>query len=66
MREAVIVSTARTPIGVAFKGALNNIFGIICDFPLAMPSAMAFRKYHLLHHKHLGQYDLDPDVVSHD
>jgi acetyl-CoA C-acetyltransferase/acetyl-CoA acyltransferase len=25
MREAVIVSTARTPIGIAFKGALNNI-----------------------------------------
>ena len=25
MREAVIFSTARTPIGVAFKGALNNI-----------------------------------------
>lgn len=25
MREAVIVSTARTPIGVAFKGALNKI-----------------------------------------
>ena len=25
MKEAVIVSTARTPIGIAFKGALNNI-----------------------------------------
>lgn len=25
MREAVIVSYARTPIGVAFKGALNNV-----------------------------------------
>lgn len=25
MKEAVIVSTARTPIGMAFKGALNNI-----------------------------------------
>ncbi len=25
MREAVIVSTARTPIGRAFRGALNNI-----------------------------------------
>jgi acetyl-CoA acetyltransferase len=25
MREAVIVSTARTPIGKAFRGALNNI-----------------------------------------
>ena len=25
MREAVIVSTARTPIGVAYKGSLNNV-----------------------------------------
>ena len=25
MREAVIVSYARTPIGLAFKGSLNNI-----------------------------------------
>ena len=25
MREAVIVSTARTPIGRAFKGAFNNV-----------------------------------------
>src|SRR5882757_6863641 len=25
MREAVIVSTARTPIGKAFRGVLNNI-----------------------------------------
>ena len=25
MREAIIFSTARTPIGIAFKGALNNI-----------------------------------------
>jgi acetyl-CoA C-acetyltransferase len=27
MREAVIVSTARTPIGKSFRGALNNITG---------------------------------------
>ena len=25
MKEAVIISTARTPIGIAFKGSLNNI-----------------------------------------
>ena len=25
MKDAVIVSTARTPIGVAFKGSLNNV-----------------------------------------
>ena len=27
MTEAVIVSTARTPIGKAYKGALNNKIG---------------------------------------
>ena len=25
MKDAVIVSTARTPIGLAFRGSLNNI-----------------------------------------
>ena len=27
MRQALIVSTARTPIGKAFRGALNNTHG---------------------------------------
>tara|TARA_A100001011_G_C14267217_1_gene825261 strand:- start:120 stop:263 length:144 start_codon:yes stop_codon:yes gene_type:complete len=27
MREAVILSTARTPIGKAYKGAFNNTHG---------------------------------------
>ena len=27
MREAVIASTARTPIGKAFRGAFNNTHG---------------------------------------
>ncbi|MBN2360641.1 MAG: fatty acid desaturase [Deltaproteobacteria bacterium] len=43
----------------------NNYLGILCDFALAFPSAMAFRKYHLLHHQHLGDYDMDPDIVCH-
>ncbi len=43
----------------------NNLLGIFCDFALAAPSAMAFRKFHLLHHKYLGQYDMDGDIVSH-
>ena len=41
----------------------NNWLGILCDFALAFPSAMAFRKYHLLHHQHLGDYEMDPDIV---
>jgi sphingolipid 4-desaturase/C4-monooxygenase len=41
----------------------NNYLGMLCDFALAFPSAMAFRKYHLLHHQHLGEYEMDPDIV---
>ena len=45
--------------------AHNNLLGILCDFALVVPSAMAFRKYHLLHHQYLGRYDMDPDIVCH-
>ncbi|HCU90399.1 MAG: fatty acid desaturase [Legionellales bacterium] len=44
----------------------NNLVGIFCDFALVVPSAMAFRKYHLMHHKFLGQYLRDPDIVRHE
>ena len=47
------------------KKTHNNWLGILCDFALAFPSAMAFRKYHLLHHQHLGDYEMDPDIVCH-
>ena len=42
----------------------NKICGLICDFALIVPSAMSFRKYHLLHHRHLNEMRMDPDVVS--
>lgn len=49
---------------LAFEKSLwNRVLGIACDFALAVPSAMAFRKYHLMHHKYLGQYERDPDIV---
>lgn len=42
----------------------NKILGIFGDFALVAPGAIAFRKYHILHHQYLGQYDMDPDIVS--
>ena len=45
--------------------AANRCLAIACDWALAFPSAMAFRTYHLLHHQHLGDYELDPDIVCH-
>ena len=42
----------------------NQVLGIICDFALVVPGAMAFRKYHLLHHKHMGVEALDADMPT--
>ena len=46
------------------RATLDKLLGLVCDLALFFPSALAFRKYHLLHHKHLGHRDLDPDIVS--
>jgi sphingolipid delta-4 desaturase len=43
----------------------NKVMGLVCDIPLVLPSAMGFRKYHMIHHKHLGEYSYDPDITSH-
>lgn len=46
------------------KAFYNKVMGIVCDLPLVLPSAMGFRKYHMIHHKHLGEYSYDPDITS--
>lgn len=51
---------------LVFKNpVLNRIAGLICDFALVIPSAMGFHRYHLYHHRYLGEYEMDPDIVSH-
>jgi sphingolipid delta-4 desaturase len=42
----------------------NKVMGLVCDIPLVLPSAMGFRKYHMIHHKHMGEYSYDPDITS--
>jgi sphingolipid 4-desaturase/C4-monooxygenase len=44
----------------------NKVMGIICDFPLVLPGALAFRKYHIIHHRHLNEHEMDPDMVGHE
>lgn len=46
------------------KSIFNKLMGLVCDFPLVLPSALGFRKYHMIHHKHLGEYHYDPDITS--
>ena len=55
MREAVIVSTARTPIGVAFKGALNNI---------KSPTLMAHAIKHAVEHAGVDPSSIEDVVIG--
>lgn len=50
---------------LALRGSrANKAMGIVCDLALALPSATAFRTFHLLHHRHLGEEAMDPDITS--
>lgn len=47
-----------------YKGAtLNKIFGIICNIGQGFPAAISFRKFHILHHNHMGEPDYDADLA---
>ncbi|HUK65726.1 MAG TPA: fatty acid desaturase [Anaeromyxobacteraceae bacterium] len=50
---------------LVFRGASANAgIAILANLPIVFPSAIAFRKYHLLHHAYQGQEDLDADLAS--
>ncbi len=55
MTTAVVVSTARTPIGRAFRGALNNV---------RSPSLMAHALRHAADHARLDAADIDDVVIG--
>ena len=42
----------------------NLLMGIIGDIPIAFPSAVTFRRFHLVHHGHMGEYELDGDIAT--
>jgi sphingolipid delta-4 desaturase len=40
----------------------NRFVAILANLPLVVPGAISFCKYHLLHHRHMGDMDLDAGV----
>lgn len=65
LNHALYVFIHDSAHNLIFKSELaNRMIGIFCDFPLVAPSAMAFRKYHLIHHTRMGQPAYDADLVS--
>lgn len=46
------------------KSLFNRLIAIACDIPLIFPGAMAFRRFHLMHHMKMGEYMQDADLGS--
>ena len=44
--------------------APNALLSILANLPIVVPGAIAFRKYHLLHHAWQGVANLDADLAS--
>ena len=64
--HALYVLTHEACHNLVFKGRFwNKWAGIACDFGLGLPGAISFRQFHMIHHRHLGEYEMDPDIVSH-
>jgi len=40
----------------------NRIVAIVANLPLVVPGAISFGKYHLLHHRHMGDLEFDAGV----
>lgn len=42
----------------------NQVAGIIANLPIIFPSAISFKRYHLIHHRHQGEMGYDADLPS--
>jgi sphingolipid delta-4 desaturase len=40
----------------------NRIVAIVANLPLVVPGAISFGKYHLLHHRHMGDLEFDAGI----
>jgi sphingolipid 4-desaturase/C4-monooxygenase len=51
--------------GLIFKDRrLNRMAAMMADLPNLIPASMGFFVYHMKHHAHQGDYDLDADLAS--
>lgn len=50
---------------LAFKSIkANKVLAIVANFAIGVPYAMAFKGYHIEHHKFLGEDGIDTDLPS--
>ncbi len=50
---------------LVFKRTIfNYLSGVLANLPMAVPSSVSFKRYHLKHHAFQGVYELDADLAS--
>ncbi len=48
---------------LVFRGrTANRVVAMVANLPMVLPAAISFCKYHLLHHRHMGEVELDAGV----
>jgi sphingolipid delta-4 desaturase len=63
--QALFLAVHETSHNLMFKGACaNRWFSIILNLPIVFPFSIAFRHYHLDHHKHQGVDGVDMDLPT--
>lgn len=61
--HALWVMIHETSHGLIFRGKMPNLFaGMLANLPHIFASSVSFQRYHLKHHAHQGEHDLDADL----